>query len=167
MTETLKFGYVGNIQTVWDKNRNNLLLAEANSDGTLVTFHESLTEIAKKMILREVSYTYRICHQKIPIGNLGRPAVVIYTEFEANKSYLGIQFWTPEMIDAGTAKNTDGTTAQYVGLYQQFKKRTGDSQVKLYDWENYFGDRFAVDSGSAQTDYFKTFSLAVDMFLKL
>ncbi len=168
MKENLKFDYHNNIHTVWDKNRIDgngyLKLAEINPEGSTVTFFEEVSGQAKKKILFQASQTYNFCHQKIPVGNLERLAIVFYTEYEKNVVQLGIQFWTPEMIDKVSSENSDGTTACYVAMYRHFKKGDKHSPVKIYDIENDNGDRFAVDNGTGQAFNFKTFSDAVEFF---
>jgi len=168
MEENLKFDYLNNEHTVWDKNRldgnDYLRLAVINTDGSTVTFFEEVSEQAKKKILFKASQTYNFCHQRIPAGNLERLAIVFYSEFEKNVVRLGVQFWTPEMIDAGSSPNTDGTTAYYVAMYRHFKKGDKHSPVKIYDVDNHNDNKFAVDDGKGQTYQFKTFSEAVDFF---
>ncbi len=44
----------------------------------------------------------------------GRIAVIVLTPYTKRKANYGIQFWTPEMIAAGTAQNTDSTTSTYI-----------------------------------------------------
>jgi len=44
----------------------------------------------------------------------GRTAVIVLTPYSARKANYGIQFWTPEMIAAGTAKNSDNTISTFI-----------------------------------------------------
>lgn len=44
----------------------------------------------------------------------GRIAVIVLTPYSARKSNYGIQFWTPQMIEIGTSKNTDNTTSTLI-----------------------------------------------------
>ena len=44
----------------------------------------------------------------------GRIAVIVLTPYSARKANYGIQFWTPEMIEVGTSKNTDNTTSIFI-----------------------------------------------------
>ena len=44
----------------------------------------------------------------------GRIAVIVLTPYSTRKANYGIQFWTPEMIEVGTSKNTDNTTSTFI-----------------------------------------------------
>jgi hypothetical protein len=44
----------------------------------------------------------------------GRAAVIVATPSGARKASYGVQFWTNEMIQTGSAKNTDGTTSTFI-----------------------------------------------------
>lgn len=44
----------------------------------------------------------------------GRAAVIVCTGISARKAYYGVQFWTPEMIAAGSSVNTDRTVSVFV-----------------------------------------------------
>lgn len=44
----------------------------------------------------------------------GRIAVICLTPYEKNKATYGIQFWTDEMIEIGTSKNTDNSISTFI-----------------------------------------------------
>ena len=53
-------------------------------------------------------------HSKVARTSNGRTAVIVSTKLSARKSYLGVQFWTPEMIAVGTSTNDDRTVSTLV-----------------------------------------------------
>ncbi len=142
-------------------------VASVAINGETVTFLCEVSKDVRKQIIHSAAFAYRICNKMPPEGNLERIAVMVSTEYEPNKLTIGIQFWTPEMIDAGESENTDKTISRYICLNRWITKGEGENMSKIRDWENYFGDRFAVDSGEAQTDYFKNFTKALYMFDRL
>jgi hypothetical protein len=53
-------------------------------------------------------------HAKVSKEMNGRIAVIVSTPYTARKASYGVQFWTPEMIEAGKAENTDRTVSIYI-----------------------------------------------------
>ena len=51
---------------------------------------------------------------KITKESNGRIAVIVLTPYSARKADYGIQFWTPEMIENGTSKNSDNTVSTFI-----------------------------------------------------
>lgn len=43
-----------------------------------------------------------------------RMAVIVCTEYEKDKFFYGVQYWTQESIDKGTSTNTDGTESKFI-----------------------------------------------------
>lgn len=168
MEENLYSEYQGRNQVFYDKSRHKdgmpLKVAIIENNYSHITYFEEVSENGKKTILKEAATVYRLFNSKIPAGNIERVAVVVQTEYEKGKVNLGIQFWTPEMIEAGSSQNTDHTVSHYVGLHRWIKKGKNENIVKLYDWSNDSADRFAVDSGRIQMGCFKTIAEAIKMF---
>lgn len=166
MNPTIKSTFVKNCETFTDNNADGkpTTVATIATHGESVTFHTEVSEEVRTHILQIAANTYRLCHQRIPDGNLERIPVVVSTEYEPNKLNIGIQFWTPQMIDAGETENTDKTISRYICLNRWIKKGTGENICKIRDWQNYFGDRFAVDTADIQTDYFRNFTNALNLF---
>jgi hypothetical protein len=53
-------------------------------------------------------------HAKICKEISGRIAVIVSTPYSARKAHYGVQFWTPEMIEARTSVNTDKTVSTFI-----------------------------------------------------
>ena len=53
---------------------------------------------------------------KISKESNGRISVIVETPYSARKSVYGVQFWTKEMIEAGTAKNNDNTVSKFIEI---------------------------------------------------
>ena len=166
MSITVQSKYDGDCEKFTDftPDGKSTTVATIAKHGVTVAFHTEVSKDVKKFIIQSAANTYRLCNKRIPDGNLERIPVVVSTEYEHNKLNIGIQFWTPQMIDVGQTENTDKTISHYVCLNRWIKKGEGENTCKIRDWQNYFGDRFAVDSGEVQTDYFKDFTKALYLF---
>jgi len=53
-------------------------------------------------------------HAKVCKESNGRIAVIVSTPYIARKANYGVQFWTPEMIEAGKSVNTDRTISTFI-----------------------------------------------------
>ncbi len=72
---------------------------------------------------KEIQDQLDLIHKKWPEPPpFDRIPVVVSSKYQnSNKTYYGIQFWTPQMIKAGQSKNTDNTISKLAATPKWYK----------------------------------------------